>query len=44
MSEGPCDWHRRSFAPVRFLLAGQQLSLDLVPEAPLLDEEIDFVD
>ncbi|HET6381583.1 MAG TPA: ribonuclease HII, partial [candidate division Zixibacteria bacterium] len=35
MSEGPCEWHRRSFAPIRTLVAGRQLSLDL-----LLDEEL----
>jgi ribonuclease HII len=29
LTEGPCEWHRRSFAPVRMLLAGEQLSLDL---------------
>ena len=33
--EGPCEWHRRSFAPLRMLLAGEQLSLDL-----LLDEQL----
>jgi ribonuclease HII len=40
MAEGPCAWHRRSFAPVRMLLEGTQLPLDLVFEdLPLLDEE-----
>ena len=39
LSEGPCEWHRRSFAPIRMLLAGQQLSLDLLLEGPLLSEE-----
>ena len=29
LSEGPCDWHRRSFAPLRLMLAGEQLPLDL---------------
>ncbi len=29
VSEGPCEWHRRSFAPIRMLLAGTQLPLDL---------------
>lgn len=27
--EGPCEWHRRSFAPIRLLLAGTQLPLEL---------------
>lgn len=42
-AEGPCAWHRRSFAPIRMLLAGTQLPLDLVfDEAPLfLDEELE---
>jgi ribonuclease HII len=40
LAEGPCAWHRRSFAPVRMLLEGTQLPLDLVFEdLPLLDEE-----
>src|SRR5437762_3589966 len=40
LSEGPCSWHRRSFAPIRMLLAGTQLPLDLVFEdLPLLNEE-----
>ena len=43
MSEGPCAWHRRSFAPVRMLLAGEQLTLDLLDEV-LPDEEIDLAD
>lgn len=39
MAEGPCSWHRRSFAPIRMLLAGTQLPLDLeFEELPLLDE------
>jgi len=32
LNEGPCEWHRRSFAPVRMLLAGEQLSFDLAFE------------
>lgn len=37
--EGPCEWHRRSFAPIRMLLAGVQLPLDLeFADLPLLDE------
>jgi ribonuclease HII len=36
LAEGPCEWHRRSFAPIRMLLAGEQLSLDLDWE--LVDE------
>ena len=44
LSEGPCEWHRRSFAPVRMMLAGEQLSLELFEEAmrdeeAMLDEE-----
>ena len=40
VAEGPCAWHRRSFAPIRMLLAGIQLPLDLVfDDLPLLDEE-----
>jgi len=40
LTEGPCAWHRRSFAPIRMLLAGTQLPLDLVfDDLPLLDEE-----
>jgi ribonuclease HII len=40
MAEGPCAWHRRSFAPVRMLLEGTQLPLDLFfDDLPLLDEE-----
>ncbi len=38
--EGPCDWHRRSFAPIRMLLAGTQLPLDLeFVDYPLVDED-----
>ncbi len=44
MSEGPCAWHRRSFAPIRLMLAGQQLSLELIPGEPLLEDEIDLID
>ena len=32
LTEGPCEWHRRTFAPIRMLLAGEQLSLDLFME------------
>ncbi len=40
IAEGPCAWHRRSFAPIRMLLAGTQLPLDLVfDDVPLLVEE-----
>ncbi len=40
MTEGPCAWHRRSFAPIRMLLAGTQLPLDLVfDDVSLVDEE-----
>jgi ribonuclease HII len=35
LNEGPCEWHRRSFAPLRILLAGEQLSLEL-----LFDDEM----
>jgi ribonuclease HII len=39
LAEGPCEWHRRSFAPIRLLLAGTQLPLgfewELVDEASL---------
>lgn len=39
---GPCDWHRRSFAPVRTLVLGRQLSFDLaipIAEEADLDED-----
>jgi ribonuclease HII len=39
LTEGPCAWHRRTFAPVRLMLAGEQLSLDLLMDASLLTEE-----
>ena len=39
LSEGPCEWHRRSFAPIRMLLAGEQLSLELLLDEALLTEE-----
>jgi ribonuclease HII len=29
LDQGPCAWHRRSFAPIRGLLAGTQLTLEL---------------
>jgi len=35
--DGPCAWHRRSFAPIRLLLAGTQLPLEL--EWEIVDEE-----
>ncbi len=45
IAEGPCAWHRRSFAPIRMLLAGQQLSFDLeLGETLLTEDQIDFVD
>ena len=37
LAEGPCEWHRRSFAPIRMLLAGTQLPLELDWE--LVDED-----
>lgn len=39
LAEGPCEWHRRSFAPVRMLLAGEQLAFDLLYEGELPTEE-----
>jgi ribonuclease HII len=39
LTEGPCEWHRRSFAPVRMLLSGEQLSLDLFMEGAMLTED-----
>lgn len=44
VAEGPCAWHRRTFAPIRMLLAGRQLSLDLLLEAPVHEDEIDLLD
>lgn len=45
LAEGPCAWHRRTFAPIRQLLAGEQLSLDLLADLPLVsDEEFDLLD
>jgi ribonuclease HII len=45
MSEGPCAWHRRSFAPIRALLSGERLSFDLgLDGAFLTEEEIDLAD
>jgi ribonuclease HII len=42
LTEGPCEWHRRSFAPVRMMLAGEQLSLEMLLEHQLFsDEELD---
>jgi len=41
LREGPCEWHRRSFAPIRMLLAGVQLPLDLeFADLPLVDEDL----
>jgi len=48
VAEGPCAWHRRSFSPVKMLLAGTQLPLDLdfgfIEEADidLADDEADL--
>ncbi len=39
MAEGPCEWHRRSFAPLRLMLAGEQLSLEMLLEAVIVTEE-----
>lgn len=39
VAEGPCAWHRRTFSPIRQLLAGAQLPLDLDVE-PIDEEEI----
>ena len=39
MREGPCEWHRRSFAPLRLLLAGEQLSLEMLLDGVVLTEE-----
>ena len=39
LTEGPCEWHRRTFAPIRMLLAGEQLSLDLFMEGPIPTED-----
>ena len=36
LEQGPCAWHRRSFSPIRQLLAGTQLPLDL--EWDVVDE------
>jgi len=44
LAEGPCAWHRRSFAPIRMLLAGEQLSLDLLLDTGEYDDEIEVVD
>jgi hypothetical protein len=41
VAEGPCAWHRRTFSPIRQLLAGTQLPLDLVFE-PIDDGELDL--
>jgi ribonuclease HII len=39
LNEGPCEWHRRSFAPLRLWLAGEQLSLESLLEAATFTEE-----
>jgi len=39
LREGPCEWHRRSFAPLRLMLAGEQLSMDLLLDELVLAEE-----
>jgi len=39
LEEGPCEWHRRSFAPVRLILAGEQLSFELLFDEDLPTEE-----
>lgn len=39
LREGPCEWHRRSFAPLRLLLAGEQLSLETLLDELVLTEE-----
>lgn len=36
---GPCEWHRRTFAPVRTMLLGQQLSFELALPIGDLDED-----
>jgi ribonuclease HII len=36
LEQGPCAWHRRSFSPIRQLLAGTQPPLEL--EWELVDE------
>jgi len=41
-AEGPCSWHRRSFAPIRMLLSGVQLPLDLDFAELALADETDF--
>lgn len=38
IADGPCAWHRRSFAPVRLLLAGTQLRFHL--DLGLIDEDL----
>ena len=39
INEGPCEWHRRSFAPLRLWLAGEQLSLEILLDEMVLTEE-----
>lgn len=39
INEGPCEWHRRSFAPLRLMLEGEQLSLEMLLDAVVVTEE-----
>jgi ribonuclease HII len=39
LREGPCEWHRRSFAPLRLMLAGEQLSLEMLLDGLMLTDE-----
>jgi ribonuclease HII len=39
INEGPCEWHRRSFAPLRLMLAGEQLSLEMLLDSVVFAEE-----
>jgi ribonuclease HII len=39
LAEGPCEWHRRSFAPLRLMLAGEQLSLEMLLDAVVVTED-----
>jgi len=39
INEGPCERHRRSFAPLRLWLAGEQLSLESLLEAAIFTED-----
>ena len=44
LADGPCAWHRRSFAPIRLLLAGEQLSLDLLLDTGAYDDDVEVAD